>query len=378
MSLLRITCPHCGFSRDVPSEKLPDQPVQANCPKCKQAFSFSKAEAPEAPQAVAPPPPPEPPPLAPEAPPPPPELPRTPQADSNGPDRASKPRVVGLLSVGELFSAAWSMYKQRWLMLIGIMLATVVAVIVPPMLVALGLGGVAKESFTGMVAMFMLMGLAVLASMGLACWGGAAVLSAALDETLGFKDSFGSANSCWLSLAWASSLYSFIVGGASLWFLIPGILAAIWFFACSYLVVAEKTRGMEALLKSKALVNGRFWPVLGRLLLIGLLGGVVGMVPLIGPVFSLLFAPFSILFSVLLYRNLHETANLTGWNATDGAKAGWLLLGVSGYILVPLLLFLLLGAAFFASFEPIFKMMLQQHKLQHVLSYGSSLMQLTF
>lgn len=378
MSLLRITCPHCGFSRDVPSEKLPDQPVQANCPKCKQAFSFNKTDAPEAPQAVAPPPPPEPPPLSAAVPPPPPEPPHTPRAEPNGVPHASMSRATRLLSVGELFSAAWKSYKQRWLMLIGIMLATVVAVIVPPMLVALGLGGVAKGSFTGMVAMFMLMGLAVLASMGLACWGGAAVLSAALDEALGFRDSFNYANSCWLSLAWASSLYSFIVGGASMLFLIPGILTGIWFFACSYLVVAEKSRGMEALLKSKALVDGRFWPVLGRLLLIGLLGGLVGSVPLIGPVFSLLFAPFSILFSVLLYRNLHETANLSGWNATDGAKAGWLLLGLSGYILMPLLLFLLLGAAFFASFEPLFKMMLQQGKLQHVLSYGSSLMQLAF
>ncbi len=374
MSLLRITCPHCGFSRDVPAEKLPDQPVQANCPKCKQSFSFSKAEAPEAPQAVTPPPPPEPPPMSVAEPPPPPQSPRAPQADSNN----TRPRSSRLLSVGELLSAAWNSYKQRWLLLIAIMIATAVAVIVPPALVALGLGGVAKESFTGMVAMFMLMGLAVLLSLGLACWGGAAVLSAALDETLGFKDSFGYANSCWLSLAWASSLYSFIVGGASLLFVIPGILTGVWFFACSYLVVAEKNRGMEALLKSKALVEGRFWPVLGRLLLVGLLGGIVGMVPLIGPVFSLLFAPFSILFSVLLYRNLHETANLTGWNATDGAKAGWLLLGLSGYILMPLLLFLLLGAAFFAAFEPFFKMMLQQGKLQHVLSFGSSLMQLGF
>jgi len=226
--------------------------------------------------------------------------------------------------------------------------------------------------------MIMAIGLAVIITFLIACWGMAAAVSAAVNEKLGFNDAFAHAKGCWLSLAWVSTLYSFIVGGASLLFLIPGILTGIWFFACAYLVVAEETRGMDALLKSKALVDGRFWPVTGRLFLVWLVGMVLGMIPVIGPIFSLLVAPFSMLYAVVLYRNLSETAGTVSWSSTDGTKAAWLLLGLAGYVLVPLVIFSLLGAAFFNNFAPMFKMMLQQGKVQHITSIDPSMLKMLF
>lgn len=38
---MKITCPQCGFSRDVPPDKLPEGPVIAKCPKCACRFHFS-------------------------------------------------------------------------------------------------------------------------------------------------------------------------------------------------------------------------------------------------------------------------------------------------------------------------------------------------
>ena len=40
---MKIICPHCNFSREVPDEKIPDRPVKVTCPKCQQGFSFDKA-----------------------------------------------------------------------------------------------------------------------------------------------------------------------------------------------------------------------------------------------------------------------------------------------------------------------------------------------
>ena len=366
MLTLRVTCPHCSFSRTVPADKLPDQPVQATCPKCGRQFAFNKIDAVPA--------------SAPEIPPP------LPVPVSNQPQATpsttrlqhEQPRPTGpgvgrtasseLISISDLFSSTWEQFKQRWLLLTGIVIATVVAAAAPPMLVALLMGGTAKASFSGMVSMFMLFGLAAIGSFVVVCWGMAAAVSAAVDRQLGFREAFEKAKSCWIALAWVSTLYSFIVGGASLLLLIPGILTGIWFFACAYLVVEEDTRGMDALLKSKALVDGRFWPVLGRLVLVWLLGMLLGMIPVIGALFSLLMAPFSMLYSVQLYRNLQETADTVSWSSTDGTKAAWLLLGLAGYILVPLLLFFLLGAAFFAGMEPLFRMLMQQGTAQQVLS----------
>lgn len=378
MSMIRISCPHCSFSREVAADRLPDQPVQATCPKCKQVFEFDKASAPVVPPAPMPimaPPPPSggsealstslPPPLP-------------PTNHATGRDTSKGRASRELLTVAELFETTWDLYKQRWLVLLGIFLATAVACAVPPMLVAFGLGGMAKSSFSGLVMLIMSFGVALIVAFLIVCWGMAAAVSAAVDERLGFNDAFSHAKICWVSLAWVSTLYSFIVGGVSLLFLIPGILAGIWFFASPYLVVAEEARGMDALLKSKALVEGRFWPVTGRLVLLWLVGMLPGMVPVIGIILSLFVAPFSLLYSVILYRNLSDTAGTVSYSSSDGAKAAWLLLGLAGYILVPLLLFFALGAAVVDNFMPMFNMLLQQGRSPHILSIDPATIRLLF
>lgn len=373
MSQVIVSCPHCSFRRDMPADKLPDQPVQATCPKCRQVFEFDRHAAPAVePLAVSN-----------EACPPsslpegtpvlPPPLPPSPAASpeeapsGSGNNRTSEFRT--LLPVGELFSQTWELYKQRWMILVALFVVTGIAAVVPPALVAVTMGSLAKNSFSGTVVMVMLLGVAVVASIVILFWGMAATVTAAVDASLGFNDAFQRAKGCWISFVWVSSLYSFIVGGASLLFIVPGILTGIWFFAGPYLVVSGDTRGMDALLKSKALVDGRFWEVLGRLVLVWLLGTVLGMIPVIGVLFSLAMAPFSMLYAVVLYRNLEDTAGVVTWSSSDGAKAGWLLLGLSGYLLVPLLLFFMLGAALLSGFQPLFKMMLEQkQRHQHTLS----------
>lgn len=42
---MNIACPHCGFSREVPEDKVPDRPVKVTCPKCQQGFTFDKTAA---------------------------------------------------------------------------------------------------------------------------------------------------------------------------------------------------------------------------------------------------------------------------------------------------------------------------------------------
>jgi uncharacterized membrane protein YjgN (DUF898 family) len=42
MSLIPVTCPHCGHARPTPQEKIPPRPVRAICPVCAGAFLFRK------------------------------------------------------------------------------------------------------------------------------------------------------------------------------------------------------------------------------------------------------------------------------------------------------------------------------------------------
>ncbi len=55
-----------------------------------------------------------------------------------------------------------------------------------------------------------------------------------------------------------------IVAGGLLLFIVPGIVFCVWFSLSYPLVVFEGKRGLDALMVSRELVKGRFWPVLWR------------------------------------------------------------------------------------------------------------------
>jgi predicted Zn finger-like uncharacterized protein len=42
---MKIVCPHCSFTREVPDSQVPERLVKVTCPKCRQGFNFDKAAA---------------------------------------------------------------------------------------------------------------------------------------------------------------------------------------------------------------------------------------------------------------------------------------------------------------------------------------------
>ena len=44
MSLLAITCPKCGFSKEVDPQKIPADLKRLRCPKCQHAFPLEARE----------------------------------------------------------------------------------------------------------------------------------------------------------------------------------------------------------------------------------------------------------------------------------------------------------------------------------------------
>jgi len=50
MNLIVLTCPQCGFSRDVPREKIPVTARQVNCPRCGERFPLPPLVQPLAPE----------------------------------------------------------------------------------------------------------------------------------------------------------------------------------------------------------------------------------------------------------------------------------------------------------------------------------------
>jgi len=42
---MQIVCPHCGYSKEVPEDRVPDTARSAKCPSCGKRFPFSKVDA---------------------------------------------------------------------------------------------------------------------------------------------------------------------------------------------------------------------------------------------------------------------------------------------------------------------------------------------
>jgi len=359
MSTIRITCPHCDFSRDLPAEKVPERPVRVTCPRCRQSFEFSKTASPAPPpesQLPSPPP-------SSEPPLPPTELSGGTQPQATPARPAVKkpvwtppPAPARLLEVGELFSESWSAYRERWQLLVGLMLVAAAGALLP---FAIVFGGTALLGKRGITidgsALTLLVSLAAVAAFIAFLRGIAALMAAAVDDAIGFREALSRGRGSWVTLLWVSSLYGFVVGGASLLFLVPGILTWVWFFASPYMAVAGDARGMEALLKSRAIVRDRFWPVLLRLFLLWLLATIIGMIPVAGPFLALLMVPFTILYQVFLYRSLAESAEKVSYPGATGDKARWLLLGLAGYLLVAVIAVSVLGVSFVESMLPLLK-----------------------
>ncbi len=63
-------------------------------------------------------------------------------------------------------------------------------------------------------------------------------------------------------------IFAVLAGGIA--FVLPGIWLAISLSLAPYVLVAENKRGLEALYGSHALIRGRWWPVVGRMLIAGI------------------------------------------------------------------------------------------------------------
>lgn len=131
------------------------------------------------------------------------------------------------------------------------------------------------------------------------------------NENLSIKDTF---TLSWKKL-WGFILISIIVflislGGIIL-LIIPGIVFAIW-FSFSTFVFVDKELGIKASIsKSRTLVKGRFWTILGRYVIFGLFGAVLGLtasyIPYsIGSYLLTLLGALTVLPSYLLYKELND------------------------------------------------------------------------
>lgn len=112
----------------------------------------------------------------------------------------------------------------------------------------------------------------------------------------------------YLSVVIPTAIVSFV---GLLLLIVPGIVVGVYLMFVSYVFMIEQQRGLNALRRSRDLVRGHFWQVLGRTFLLGLLYVIIAvplsLIDVVGPVVvSLALSPIATIYFYYLYTSLSE------------------------------------------------------------------------
>jgi hypothetical protein len=260
--------------------------------------------------------------------------------------RRSTPAPGRLAGINELFARTWEIYKNRIGTLITLYLLAVISFVVPlglflgvGYLLSLGapesktallVGGGMAGGIVGCVAMF---------------WGFGALICAVADVGLGIREALEKGWERFLAFSWLYFLSGFIVIGGYLLFIIPGVIFSVWFIFAQFVVAGGQARGMDALFVSREYVRGYWFDVFARLVIIWLFSVVIGWVPIVGAVLSLLAFPFTLIYTWQVCQDLREIKGDIPRSCGAGEKFAWLGVATLGYLLLPLFFIVLAGAS---------------------------------
>jgi hypothetical protein len=212
---------------------------------------------------------------------------------------------LSLHSISSLFFDSWKLYKERWQVLVEIVLLPTLVVVLGYVLLYLGspfsvLGGLIV--FIGYI-IFVFSMLPVIFS---------------LQHTAGVDASYKATIKWFWPFMWVTILEIFAVMGGSIMLIIPGIWLGVALMLMTYVFVIEQRRGIDALRQSKDYIRGYWWAVLGRVLLLGLIflvATIIIEIPvmiiagnaariLVTMLLTLFFVPFSAIYHYVIFENL--------------------------------------------------------------------------
>jgi hypothetical protein len=260
--------------------------------------------------------------------------------------------ISSLPSATAIFGQAWAVYKQRLGTFLGVMAIPIISGSgYMAMILFLSKALSISPSSTGLLLLIPIVFIIFLIIIAVQIWGQTALLYAIKDsqEKIGVVESYRRGWHKILSYWWIGLLMAFITIGGFILLVVPGIIFATWFSLAVFVLIAEDLKGMNALLKSKEYVKGKFGSVFWRLFFIGVISFVISLVPII--FFSILKIPFGsqinnliiglfvtplvMTYSFLVYSSLKAIKGEYVFVPTAGKKTIFVTVGIIGFLIIP-------------------------------------------
>ncbi len=210
-----------------------------------------------------------------------------------------------LLSINDLFKKSFSFYKERLYLIMTLSLIPFANFVVISLLTELI--DVKMDSTSMLVGLGIIFFLFIIFSVVVNLWVQMTYFYLIKEKDV-TKDAKSLLLFSWSNIAsysWVLFLVGLVTMAGFILFIIPGILFVIWFSLSLYVFVFENMLGMKALYRSKELVKGYWWAVLGRLFIFGLIAGLINAIPVIGTIINIFFImPLGVIYGYFIYENL--------------------------------------------------------------------------
>lgn len=253
----------------------------------------------------------------------------------------------------ELFARTWGTYKRRVGSILSVYAFGIIATF--PLLVLVALLALPGLFFPPLFAVPALVFLAGAFVLGFGTQ--SMCFEAAMHDGMTWRHAFETAKKDWVRFAWASIAASLLLVGASGLFLIPALILIPAANLVMYAFKVEGKNGLAPLLHTHALIQGRWWKTLARLLVFSVL---VGIVPFFLDLFSpeldvantfqveyvvsmilslvssaytfFLAAPLSLVFGAELYHDLKSTGPHNAEHLAEASRGKWMALAIVGAV----------------------------------------------
>lgn len=124
--------------------------------------------------------------------------------------------------------------------------------------------------------------LAGFVALRLYCWILLATINASSDASLGFRGALRHGKGRGYAFLLLFIVQQVLLQVGVMLFILPGLILSVWLGFALWAFARDNGGAFGSLKQSARVVKGHFWGVLGRMLLLGLIGGAFMIVPIIG------------------------------------------------------------------------------------------------
>ncbi|MEK9130087.1 MAG: hypothetical protein AAB526_01670 [Patescibacteria group bacterium] len=275
------------------------------------------------------------------------------QIEKNDSLKIETPIVSSLPSAVETFKRAWGIYKQRLCTFLEIMIIPISIISALVFLMDAIAEGKLSKFISDPLVIFSITSFFMIVVFVIQSLGQIALLYAIKNDQKedGVIKIYKRAWSKMLSYWWICLLSGFIILGGFLLFVVPGIIFSIWFAFPIFILIADDLKGMDALLKSKEYVKGRwmnafcYFFFIGAVLLIAMLilSGILFflknvLIQWFGQfIFELFLTPLLTIYLFSVFNNFKQLKGDFIFTPAKKEKITFICMAILGILMVPIL-----------------------------------------